>query len=401
MLHPDGAADSPVEVLPVTAAQREIWLAEQRSPDTRQALRLGEYLEICGPVDPATFEAALRQVVAEADALRVRLVPGEDGPVQVLERELPWNLSFVDVSDEPDPEAVARAWVSADMARPMDLASGPLFSYALLRLAPDRFWWYHTYHHGAVDAFGYALVARRVADVYTALTEGRQTGPSPFGPLSALVRADQDYRVSEEHAADRAYWMRQLSGWTRTAAPSPGPRGTAAVPGPARQGRSSGSPAPAPIPRTELRPLLRPQALKAAASRAEVSRFRFVFAAMALYTHHLTGGRDVVVGLTVVGRMDEVSRTTPGMLANSVPVRLTIRPDMPLRDLLAQVDDRMREAVEHQRYRGEDLYRDLGLSRDSGATISPTVNLIGFDYNIAFVSHQCIAHNLSFPWAAI
>ncbi|MEU4178892.1 amino acid adenylation domain-containing protein [Streptomyces sp. NPDC026589] len=397
MLHPDGATDSPVEVLPVTAAQREIWLAEQRSPDTRQALRLGEYLEICGPVDPATFEAALRQVVAEADALRVRLVPGEDGPVQLLERELPWTLSFVDVSDEPDPGAAARAWVSADMASPMDLASGPLFSYALLQLAPDRFWWYHTYHHGAVDAFGYALVARRVADVYTALTEGRQTGPSPFGPLSALVRADQDYRVSEEHAADRAHWARQLSGWTRTAAPTPGPRRTAAVPGPVRQGRSSGSPAPAPIPRTELRPLLRPQALKAAASRAEVSRFRFVFAAMALYTHHLTGGRDVVVGLTVAGRMDEVSRTTPGMLANSVPVRLTIRPDMPLRDLLAQVDDRMREAVEHQRYRGEDLYRDLGLSRDSGAMISPTVNLIGFDYNIAFAGHRCIAHNLSFP----
>ncbi|MET9518323.1 amino acid adenylation domain-containing protein [Streptomyces sp. NPDC002994] len=396
-LNPDGAADSPVEVLPATAAQREIWLAEQRSPDTRQALRLGEYLEICGPVDPAVFEAALRQVVAETDALRVRLVSGEDGPVQVLERELPWTLSLVDVSDEADPEAAARAWVSADMARSMDLASGPLFSYALLQLAPDRFWWYHTYHHAAVDAFGYALVARRVADVYTALADGRQAGPSPFGPLSALVRADQDYRASEDHAADRAYWMRQLSGWTRTAAPSPGSRGTAAVPGPTRQGRSSESPALVAIPRTELRPLLRPQALKAAASRAGVSRFRFVFAAMALYTHHLTGARDVVVGLTVSGRVDSASRTTPGMLANSVPVRLTIRPDMPLKDLLAQVDDRMREAVERQRYRGEDLYRDLGLSRDSGAAISPTVNLIGFDYNIAFAGHRCIPHNLSFP----
>ncbi|MEV0634077.1 amino acid adenylation domain-containing protein [Streptomyces sp. NPDC050619] len=389
--------DSSVEVLPVTAAQREIWLAEQRSPDTRQALRLGEYLEIRGPVDPVMFEAALRQVVAETDALRVRLVSGADGPVQVLERELPWTLSFVDVGDEPDPAAAARAWVSADMTRPMDLASGPLFSYALLRLAPDRFWWYHTYHHAAVDAFGYALVAQRVTDVYTALADGRQAGPSPFGPLSTLVRADQDYRASEDHAADRAYWMRHLSGWTGTAAPSPGSRGTAAVPRPAGQGRSSGSSAHMAIPRTELRPLPRPQALKAAASRAEVSRFRFVFAAVALYTRHLTDARDVVLGLTVAGRMDPASRTTPGMLANSVPVRLIIRPDMPLRDLLAQVDDRMREAVEHQRYRGEDLYRDLGLSRDSGAAISPSVNLIGFDYNIAFAGHRCIAHNLSFP----
>ncbi|CAM5416269.1 hypothetical protein SVIOM74S_05932 [Streptomyces violarus] len=105
---------------------------------------------------------------------------------QILEREVPWSLSFVDVSDEPDPEAAGRAWIAADLARPMDLASGPLFSYALFRLAPDRFWWYHTYHHAAVDAFGYALVARRVA--------GGLHGPGPRGqgrPLSLrpVVRA--------------------------------------------------------------------------------------------------------------------------------------------------------------------------------------------------------------------
>ncbi|GAA3309719.1 hypothetical protein GCM10020295_75110 [Streptomyces cinereospinus] len=160
----DHAAGPPAEILPVTAGQREVWLAEQQFPGTDPALRLGEYLDIRGPVDPAAFEAALRQVVAEADALRVRLVPGADGPVQVLEPDLPWALPVVDVGDEPDPERAARAWVRADLARPMDLASGPLFSFALLRLAPDRYWWYHTYHHGAVDAFGYSLVARRAAE---------------------------------------------------------------------------------------------------------------------------------------------------------------------------------------------------------------------------------------------
>ncbi|MFB9503745.1 amino acid adenylation domain-containing protein [Streptomyces aurantiacus] len=429
----DRAADpsASVEILPVTAGQQEVWLAEQHSPDRRQALRLGEYLEIHGPVDAAVFEDALRQVVAEADALRVRLVPGEDGPVQVLEPVLPWTLLLVDVSDEPDAEEAARAWVAADMARPMDLASGPLFSYALLQLAPDRFWWYHTYHHGAVDAFGYSLVARRVAEVYTALTQGQKAGPSPFSPLSALVRADQDYRASQDRVADRAYWNRQLSGWTRPAASSRASRGAAGntgpgntgpgdtrrgdtgpgvavpgVPGPAAErepssGRAvSGSAVSGAVPRTELLPLLHPEGLRKAASRAEVSRFRFVFAAVALYTHRLTGARDVVIGLTVAGRTDPASRSTPGMLANAVPVRLTIRSDMPLRDLLAQVDDRMREAVEHQRYRGEDLHRDLGLSRGPGSVFSPVVNLIGFDYDITFAGHRCVAHNLSFPLGA-
>ncbi|MBR8640043.1 AMP-binding protein [Streptomyces tuirus] len=121
---------------------------------------------------------------------------------------------------------------------------------------------------------------------------------------------------------------------------------------------------------------------------------------MALYTHRLTGARDVVLGLTVSGRVAPATRTTPGMLANSVPVRLTIRPDMPLRELLAQVDTKMREAVEHQRYRAEDLHRDLGLSRGPGVAYSPMVNLIGFDYDISFAGRPCTAHNLSFPLGA-
>ncbi|GAA2897038.1 MULTISPECIES: non-ribosomal peptide synthetase [Streptomyces] len=379
---PDRTPGTPAEILPVTAGQREVWLAEQHSPDLRPALRLGEYLEIHGPIDPDLFEAALRQVVAETDALRVRLVSGEDGPVQVLEHELSWSLSSVDVGDEPDPEAAARAWIAADLARPMDLASGPLFSYALFRLAPERYWWYHTYHHAAVDAFGYALVARRAAEVYTALARGQKAGPGPFGPLAALVQDDQDYRESEDRAADREYWVRELSGWTRT------------------HGPSSAGTAHGPVPRTELLPLLRPHELKTAATRAGVSRFRFVFAAVALYTHGLTGARDVVVGLTVAGRVGAASRTTPGMLANSVPVRLTVRSDMPLRELLAQVDQRMREAVEHQRYRAEDLHRDLGLMRGPGVAFSPMVNLIGFDYDITFAGHRCTAHNLSFPLGA-
>ncbi|MEO3764370.1 amino acid adenylation domain-containing protein [Streptomyces sp. B5E4] len=405
----DRPADTPADTLPVTAGQREVWLAEQRFPRHRSALRLGEYLAIDGPVEPDLFEAALHHVVGEADALRVRLVPGADGPVQVLAPELPWTLAFVDLSGAPDPEAAGRAWADADMARPMDLAAGPLFSFALLKLGPDRFWWYHTYHHAAVDAFGYALVARRVAEVYTALAAGRDPGPSPFGPLAALVRADRAYQESAGRAADRAYWTRRLAGWTRAAAVD---AGTGADPGaPLPQQRpaagetaarepAAGDPARPPVPRTPLLPLLRPRALRAAARRAGISRFRLVFAAVALHEHHRTGARDVVVGLTVAGRTGPSSRATPGMLANSVPVRLSVRPGMPVRDFLAQVDARMREAVEHQRYRAEDLHRDLGLSRGPGTAYAPMVNLIGFDYDISFAGHRCTAHNLSFPLAA-
>ncbi|MGI5347436.1 amino acid adenylation domain-containing protein [Streptomyces sp. CA-250714] len=388
-------ADPSAEVLPLTAAQREVWFSEQHAPQAGAALRVAEYLEIRGPVDPAVFEAALRQVVAETDALRVRLVLGDDGPVQLLEPELPWSLSVVQVGDEPDPEAAARAWIAQDLARPMDMAEGPLFSFALLQLTPDRFWWSHTYHHAVMDSFGRSLVARRTADVYTALARGRRTGHSPFGPLSDLARADQKYRESPECAKDREYWARQLAGWERAAAIPPrlgfGPA-EHGVPG---TEQPSHHPATGVARTTEVHRFLRPQALRAAARRADITQNRFVIAAVALYIHRLTGTRDVVVGLAVSGRPDHVSRTTPGMLANGVPLRLTVRPDMSLGSLLAQVDDRVREAVAHQRYRGEDLHRELGLPRAAGTAFSPVVNLMGFPYDFTFDGHRCTAHQTS------
>ncbi|MFF5973413.1 amino acid adenylation domain-containing protein [Streptomyces sp. NPDC012769] len=383
------AAGSAV-VLPVTAAQREIWLAEQHRPQTGAGWRIGEYLDIHGPVDPAAFEAALRQVVDETDALRVRLVAGEDGPVQVVEDDVSWVLPLIDVSEEPAPEEAARAWIAADVAEPLDLAEGPLFGFALLRLASDRFWWCHTYHHAAVDGFGFALVARRVAEVYTALTGGQQADPSPFAPLSALVQADADYHASPAAAADRAFWAERLEGWPGTTTIPPRPDLATPDIGPAAKERPSAAPL-----RSGVRPLPDHEAVYAAAGRAGVGWSRLVVAAVALYTHRLTGARDVTTGLIVSGRPDAVTRSTPGMLANVVPVRLSVRPDLSVGALLAHTDERMREAVAHQRCRGEDLQRDLAPAVSVKKVFAPLVNITRFDYDFTFAGHRCRAHSVS------
>jgi Condensation domain len=59
--------------LPLSAAQQGLWFAQQLDPRDA-ALNVGEYLEILGPIDPAQFEATLRQVILETESLRIRLV---------------------------------------------------------------------------------------------------------------------------------------------------------------------------------------------------------------------------------------------------------------------------------------------------------------------------------------
>ena len=56
---------------PLSTPQLGIWFAQWLNPSA--AYNIGEYIEIRGAINPALFERALRQVVAESEALRIRL----------------------------------------------------------------------------------------------------------------------------------------------------------------------------------------------------------------------------------------------------------------------------------------------------------------------------------------
>ncbi|WP_437079543.1 amino acid adenylation domain-containing protein [Streptomyces sp. enrichment culture] len=365
--------------MPLTAAQREIWIAEQRLRRGNRVFRVGEYLEIRGGVDPKLFDEALRRVVAEADALHVRFVE-EGGEVrQALLDPADRPLVVTDLSMAPDPEQAARDWMDTAVARPMSLTEDRLFEYALLKLSADRFWWYQGYHHAVMDAFGTLLITRRVADVYTALARGGPVGASPFGSLSDLITAERTYQASERFAQDRAYWSERF-------ADRPQPAGVVGRPTTTPESYRRHTAALEPTEHTALRD---------AARRARAPWSHLVIAAAALHVHRTTGTSTVVLGLPVTARLSQVERRTPGTAANVLPLRLELRPELTLGGLLTQIGRRVRELGGHQRYRAEDIQRDLELPGNLGTWYAPVVNVMSFDYAITFAGLPATAHNLT------
>jgi pristinamycin I synthase-2 len=365
--------------LPLSAAQREIWFAEQRL-SAGSVYRVAEYVEILGPLDPALFEAALRQVVEEADALHVRFAETPDGPEQVVERFANWPMHHLDVSGEPDPEAAAQALMSADLVRPADLTRGPLFSYALIRTGPERFLWYEGYHHIVIDAYGSWLIARRVAAVYSAMAAAvSPPGESTFGSLELLLDAEFAYRDSAQFTRDRGYWMTAF----------------ADRPAPTRLLDRSPAPPTAFAQHSVRLSALEMDHLQTAAHRLAVPWSQTVVATTALYLHRMTDTRDIVVGMPVACRLDLEARRTPATLANILPLRLSISPRMTIAELTAQTLERVLELGRHQRYRGEDLQRDLELPGSLTRSFAPIVNVMSFDYRLRFGNCSAVMHNLS------
>src|SRR6516165_2196652 len=361
----------------LSTAQLGIWFAQQLNPSS-PAYNIGEYLEIHGPVDAVLFERAIRQVVAETEALRVQIIEHAGDPRQVIGPPPSWSMPIIDVSAESDARAAAESWMQADLARPIDPIRGPLFGYALFKASDNRFFWYARYHHVVMDAFGMWLIARRVANVYTQLKIERTTRDGSFGSLAVLLEEDAAYRASKQFAQDRRYWMDYLAN-----RPEPV----------TLRGRAS-SDSRRVLRNTAYLPHQGVDDLRSIAHRTGTSVAQIISTVTAIFLHRLTGAKDLVFGLPVSAR-DEVLRRTPGMVSNVLPLRVAVRPNMTVSEILGQTSWQMRRVLKHQRYQITDLRRDVGGTANGETLFGLNVNIMRFNYDFSFAGNNAVAHNLS------
>jgi len=365
-------------VLSLSAAQTGMWFAQKlSSPDS--IFNLAEAIEIHGPVDPALFEAALRQAAMEADTVRVRFIEDSDGLSQCIAPSFDADIPFIDVSAEADPQAAER-WMMAELTRPVDLLTGTLWKSALFKVAADRFVWYHRSHHIIMDGFTAGLFTRRVAHIYTALVEGRSpSDDDAFSSLSLLIEEEAAYRSSDRFTRDREYWLGRFA--DKPEALSLASRQAPNVGGLLRQTSNLS-------PKTV-------NALQRFAQAAGSSLPQTLIAATALYLYRVTGEEDMVIGLPVTARSNNRMRRAPGMVANAVPLRLAMASEMSVAELLQQVGREVRQILRHQSYRYEDLRRDLNLLAHNQHLFSMVINIEPFDYDLSFAGHPVTPHNLS------
>ncbi|MFJ8045501.1 amino acid adenylation domain-containing protein [Kitasatospora sp. NPDC096147] len=365
--------------LPLTGAQTGVWYGQRLAPDS-PAYNVGQYVEIRGQVDRALFERALRRTVAETEVLGMAFGERDGTPYQERTGPGDWELGATDLRAEPDPDAAALALMHADMHRPADpAADGGLFAFALHTVADDRVLWYQRVHHIALDAYGFALFTRRVAEVYTALRRGTEPGPTPFGAIGAVLDEEAAYRDSPQYDKDRAHWRERLadrpevatlSGGSRPAAPVFLRRGATLDTGPTA-------------------------ALLALAERTRATWAELATAAFAAYLHRMTGSRKVLLALPAMSRLGSAALRVPVMTVNVLPLRVPVRPDTTLADLAGSCVRAVRDLRRHQRYRAEDIRRDLhavGLGR---GPLGPMVNIKAFDDQLDFDGAPGAPHNIA------
>ncbi|SFP65529.1 non-ribosomal peptide synthetase [Amycolatopsis rubida] len=349
---------------PLTAAQEGIWFGSRLDPPS-PAYQTGEYVELHGELDVEAFRAAVRTAMSEADGLTVLFGHDRSGPWARPGAAARPELAVVDVDGDPEP------LMRAELARPRDLESGPLVTQILYRGKGNRYAWFFGCHHILLDGYGFGLIQRRVAEVYTALAGGAAIGDSPFRPMAALLEQDAAYRASDRFEDDRRFWTEHLAGLPELPAAVPAShsflREHTAVPDFA--------------------------ALSALAKEIGTGWTEVVIAATALYLHRISGAAEIVLGLPVMGRLGPAARV-PATTVNVLPLRVPVRSSVTVAELVATVAAELKTTRPHHRYRGEDVRRDLGLL-GSRRLVGPWINIKPFPTELSFGGLRARTHYLA------
>ena len=365
--------------LPLSTAQTDVWYDEQLSGGGL-AYAMADYLDISGPLDLEVFRAALRMLADEAECFRARFFEIDGEPRQTIEPlpELP--IQHPDMTGHSDPQAAALEWIHEDMRHPFALDDFPLFRGALIKVGAERHFWYLTTHHLIADGFSAAICHRRLGQLYSALLAGEDPTPDALPPFQHLLNADLSYHDSPHRMRDKEFWSRHFDTT------------------PDLVSLSGKEPAPA---RGFLRrsldlPGSTVVAVRDAAARAKVTLPTFFIAAMAAYTQRVSGINDLLLTVPVAARAGVRSRSTPGMVANYLPLRMVIAPTTTLAELLSQASRELAATLKHQRYHVNQIRRDIGVRSDERRPFGgPFVNVLPPDPGLRLGECGTRLNNLS------
>ncbi|MGW6739453.1 non-ribosomal peptide synthase/polyketide synthase [Streptomyces sp. NPDC055025] len=368
-------------------SQEGIWHA-QRLGGPRALYSVGQAVEITGALDVPAFEAALRRTVEETEILGVRFAEDAVGSARAVPHPARrWSLRV----EEPDGGGGdPRAWLETRMREELAGVEDPrgerLFSFVLFRLDSHRYCWFQGYNHLLLDGYACTLMARRVAEVYSAHVRGAVYPEAEFVSLSEALDEETRYRNSPEFTDDRLYLRDRFSDRPELAE-VPRLSGVSGFPQETGAGavlRETGSLAPAAT-----------DALRSAADSAGLRTSRLLAAASGAFVSGMTGSAEALLSLPMTGRVGERDLRARITRANMLPLRFPVPAGASLLDLARTADGALGELLHHQRYRGEHLRRDLGWPEGDRWHFGPYLNILPRTGELAFGDCRGVARDVS------
>jgi amino acid adenylation domain-containing protein len=338
--------------MPLSFAQERLWFLDRMQPGSA-FYNVPLTLRLRGALDVAALEHALGEVVRRHEALRTRFPAVDGAPVQVISPFAGFTLPVEELAGlgERAREAVVRRRAAEDAAHPFDLAAGPPFRAALLRLDAEDHALLVCMHHLVSDGWSLGVLFGELSALYAARVRGEASPlPEPAVQYADYAAWQREHLRGEALDAQLAYWRGELAG-----APElltlPADRVRPAV----QSHRGAGEEA--------LYPAALRDRLGALARREGATLYMVLLAAWQLLLSRYAGQDRVVVGSPSAGRARAEVEGLVGFFVNTLALCTDLSGDPTFRQLLARVRETTLGAFARQELPFERLVEEVNPGR--------------------------------------
>lgn len=343
------------KAVPTTEAQREIWASIVMDENATLCYNESVAIELEGQLQPDVLSNALQQVLKRHDSLRA--VFSGDGKFFFVKEFSEAPVVYLDYSNRPIGEIDQLK--KSEVEFKYDLQNGPCYRAILVKTGKNKYSFLLSAHHIICDGWSIAVLLSELSEFYEAILNQKKIKEDEVYQFADFAINEFKDGIDQDH---KKYWLQEFSSPLVT------------------------NPFPVDLKRPGFRTfnstrydvavskeLVRD--LKRLGAAQGCSFYSTLVSAFNIFLYQLTKSQDIVVGMASAAQAGLGQNDLVGHLVSILPLRTTIKEDMPLHVFMKYVKSKMLDAFDHQFYSYGSLVKDLkNLPRDPSQM--PLLNVV-------------------------
>lgn len=328
-----------MEHRPVSFAEERFWLAEHQPARCVAFVEcphpMASFVRIQGALDEAALAASLDDVARRHDVLRSSFAWANGRVTCRVHAPAGLPLAFITLPGLDVGHARVQAALAAELARPFDVANGPLARAHLLRLGPEDAVLAVVIHHLVFDGWSLHVLWRELQALYAAHVDAQpERLPPPPRRYVDYVTWQRERLQGPRLAMLLDYWQQRLAGLEDLHLPTDTGCADRVSTHAARE-------------RFALEPT-RVESLRKLCRDLGITMGVVFATALAVLLHELTGALDVAIGVPVADRNRPEFEGLIGALLNLVVLRVDLAREPTFVELLERVRRSFVGAYDHR-----------------------------------------------------